>query len=68
MFFIFVSSYSQSLVGIDLPYLEKLKETCNLFQSPMLNLAVLLSLRNFSNMFVTELVVFAIVNYSFDMA
>ncbi len=57
-----------SLFGIDLPHLESLRKTGNFFQSPKLNKTVHRGLQNFSNMFVTELVVFTSVNYCDDTA
>ena len=57
-----------SLVGTDLPHPEELRETGSFFQSSKLNETDPLCLRNFSNMSVTELVVFASVKYSLDMA
>ena len=60
--------YALFLVGIDLPFLEMLRETGRFFQLPNLDQTVPFGLRNFSNIFVTELVVFASANYSFDLA
>ncbi len=60
--------YALFLVGTDLPYLELLSETGRFFQLSNLDQTVPIGLRNFSNIFVTELVVFASANYSFDLA